>query len=91
MESNGLVGVWPKAMMQAIGLNEMAEESGPPQWILVFAGDLNRSLAIHRHKVAGCMLHCHCCCSASCCTCYSDSLQGCSSPSSPCMAGKDRL
>ncbi|CAL5223176.1 g5648 [Coccomyxa viridis] len=52
VESNGLVGVWPKAMMQAIGLNEMAEESGPPQWILVFAGDLNRSLAIHRHKAA---------------------------------------
>ncbi|CAL5224526.1 g7224 [Coccomyxa viridis] len=44
----GVLGLWPKAVMQAIALNSMAYENGARWMIPVFAGDLNRNLALHK-------------------------------------------
>ena len=68
MGTNGVLGTWPKAAVQAIALNRMAKEHRAQWWIMVFANDMNGNLALHISKKG--VIHvtpCACYCSPSQC------------------------
>ena len=76
MSAFGVLGLWPKAVMQAIALNSMAYENGARWMCPVFAGDLNRNLALHKdmHEVTGSMYRVVAAAAHPLCTCCSDCL-----------------
>ncbi|CAL5224572.1 g7278 [Coccomyxa viridis] len=51
VSSDGVMGIWPKAVVQALALNSTALANGAKWWIPLFAGDLNKNLVIHLDRL----------------------------------------